>query len=792
VIRSWRLSTVACLLALVLAVGCGSDSDDTPPVEGPLPTGAEDPQAYTEGFMSRNPRALAQLEHLLIVELEPTTAEERDTCTEADGVDCIPYLVDEPTRIELSIDDDLESLESLVLVDDASGAVVLQQMRGDEASEILVEPGSYRLELHHASPGSATAPEEMVFVRPEISGGEAAPGGAAAHDTGTGAAPAPPTARLTAQKDCVQCNFSGALLEDESFDGLTLNGASFNRARVRNTTFRGAKMTGCTFLDLTSVYVSSLRGTTWETTPVDADFTGAVLSRAQFALRAPHVTRLHLNAVFRGATLDNTVWKGRRLNANDLSVLFNADFRNADLTDSQWQEELTLVQRTTPPNTPQCTFQGADLTRAKFLGRIREQLAQCRFDKEPESGRVTILRRATLSGANLTKAVMSDADLSEAVLEGTVMEGTDLSRAKVSGAKIAGVRWREAVLTDAVIAGIVPATLNGIDLTRTTFRGVDFAGLDLSRTDLSKAILDAAPKFAGATLTNGVLGINLAGQRFVERYAVFKGADLTGAELGGTELFQANLEETTLNNAKLVGANLNFANLRGAKLRGASLGIQPGSDGEAATLRGAFMPGIDLTDADLRSVDLTSAHLYGALQQTSLLRVRLDSATLANAICTGVRFSGTLNNTVFVGAQLVNTVFNDATLTGAKFDDAYLQGADFSAARSVRGTVLSNAAVSAAPGTWRFMEQDGTPFTFAYQATNLGALATDTTVRCPNGALGPCCGSGDLAACLNDKLKPVRNGPFPPIPSCVARPPRYDNCVTPVPTAPPTPTRRPQ
>jgi uncharacterized protein YjbI with pentapeptide repeats len=320
-------------------------------------------------------------------------------------------------------------------------------------------------------------------------------------------------------------------------------------------------------------------------------------------------------------------------------------------------------------------------------------------------------------------------------------------------------------------------------LTGTNFTGVDFAGLDLSHADFSEAVLDPAPRFAGAKLSDGERGVNLAGHRFPERFDLFKGATLAGVELSHTELFEANLEGATLDGAKLVGANLNFANLRNATLRGASLGVQPGSDAAAASLRGAFMTDIDLTDADLRSVDLTAAHLYGDQQQTLLVRTRLDSATFANAVCTGAHFSGSLNNAVFVGAQLVNAVFNGATLTGAKFDDAYLQGADFANALSVTGAALSNAAVSATAGTWPFMEMDGTPLNFRYEATKLGALATDASVRCPNGALGPCCSSGDVTACLDDKLKPVRNGPFPPVPPCVPRAPCYSNCLTPaVPT----------
>lgn len=165
----------------------------------------------------------------------------------------------------------------------------------------------------------------------------------------------------------------------------------------------------------------------------------------------------------------------------------------------------------------------------------------------------------------------------------------------------------------------------------------------------------------------------------------------------------------------------------------------------------------------------------------------MDSAVLTGAICSGAHFSGTLNDTVFSGAQLVNTVFNGATLTGTKFNDAYLQGADFSNAISVTGASLSNAAIAAKSGTWNFKERDGTPFVFGYDATKLGPLATNASVICPDGTRGPCCPSGDLAACLNGKLKPVRDGPFPPVPDCVPKAPKYDNCITPAPTPTPRP-----
>ena len=767
----------ACLL-LVLGIGCGSDDDRrTPHVSGPLPTGPDDPQAYTETFMARNPKTLAHLNQLMIVNLEATSSEQDDTCMDRPGVDCIPYLVEAPTQLELSIADEAKYLAELDLVD-ASGAVVLRQARGEDPHSALVEAGSYRLELHHLNLGDASAPEQAVFLRPT---------------SPTDAA----TLQLTAQMNCPQCDFSGADLESQNFDGLILTGSNFNRAQVLHTTFRGAKMADCHFLDLFSLYPGGeFRGTTWEIASIDADFTGAVLTRAEFSLRAMHAPRFHFAGVFRDAKLDSSVWKGKRKNAGDFNLLFNADFRNADLTNSHWREEITVLRRTDQSKFPRCTFQGADLTGAEFSGKIGEDLNQCRFDKEPDTGRITVLQGVDLTGLNLSNTTMADADLSEATLARTNMAGTDLSRANLSHAKIPAVRWRGAVLAGAAIAGIIPATLNDLDLTNTDFTGVNFAGLDLSRTNLSQAVLDAAPRLAGAKFSDGTHGINLAGHRFAERYDVFKGAELSGADFSQTELFQADLEGAVLNNAKLVGANLNFANLRGGKLRGAILGVQPGTEARAATLHAVFMPDVDLSDADLRSVDMTGARVYSDKTQSLLVRTRLDSANFSNAVCLGAQFSGSMNDTVFVGAQLVDAVFNRATLTGAKFDDAYLHGADFSSATSVNGTVLSNAAVAAAPGTWSFMESDGTPFVFRYQATKLGALATDRSVLCPNGALGPCCPNGDLMACLSKKLKPAHDPPYPPVAPCVPRAPCYENCITPAvpsctprrPVSTPTPT----
>jgi uncharacterized protein YjbI with pentapeptide repeats len=795
------LALAGWMLLAALFGGCGSGDGPDDVAEGPLPTGVDDPRAYTERFLAHNPRAQLQPEHLAIVRVEPIGGDDGDTCAERDGIDCLPYALDEETQVTLSVGDGVQAVGRVAVVD-ASGATVLAADAGGASVTAMVPAGEYVVELTHVFAGDADAAEQTVFLQPGDPGADAEPVPAAVA-IAPGAPPASPL-RLEVTHDCLHCNFSRSTLHGQRFDGVSLIGSVFDRASMLDSSFRGAQMDSCSLLDLGP----PLEGE--EEFAFHADFTGAVMVGSHFSFRKSVLSPF--SAIFRHAILDGTIWEKRDADANGceasrLCSIVAPDFRNASLRSSHFAA-VRFGHRVTDPEA-QCTFQGADLSGADFRANPPMAgigLTECRFDREPESGHITVLKGANLSGAAIYPFLvdhggdLSGADLSGAILENANLGGNradpprlnggaNLVNANLTGARITGARLTGANLSHATITGIVPATFNGFDLRLTNFAGVDLAGIDLTQTDFSPAASFAGgtPRFVGAKLSDGVHGVSFAGQKFPNRFTGLKGLDLTAATLNGAGLVEADLSGTTLNQARMVGVNLNFANLHGAKLRGAQLGVEPGREGAAAVLHGAFMTDVDLTDADLRSVDLTAAHIYGDASQALFLRTRLDSADLSDSICSGARFSGTLSNAVFERAQLVNTVFNGATLTGAKFLSAYLQGADFSNAIGVTGVVLTNAAVASSAGTWSFRERDGTPFTLRYEATKLGPLATDASVVCPNAVRGPCCPNGDLVACAHDTLKPKNDGPYPPIPDCVPKPPRYDNCLTPVPTATPRP-----
>ena len=57
---------------------------------------------------------------------------------------------------------------------------------------------------------------------------------------------------LTADRNCVGCNFANSNLTDQRSDGADLTGSTFRGAKFLRTTLRGAALIGCTLTDLRS------------------------------------------------------------------------------------------------------------------------------------------------------------------------------------------------------------------------------------------------------------------------------------------------------------------------------------------------------------------------------------------------------------------------------------------------------------------------------------------------------------------------------------------------------------
>ena len=644
-----------------------------------------------------------------------------------DTTDVVPYYVDRPLTLTAAIDESADQVDALV-VRTARGRELGRVRR--RAGAIRLATGWYTLEIVRARSAALPAQRQTVFVRPQaLAGG----------------------VTLTASANCVNCSFNLTDLDNQDFDGTNLSGSTFIGASISDSTFRGATMNGC-----------DLSGSPYgqNTNIIFTDFSGAHLNGAHF-----DYVQLGSETTFGGpsptpaADLTNATFGG--VLSDDFQYLVGliegADFSNCAMTGARFTGVQILL----------ATFQGADLSGADFTASgtvvtgtpMQTVCASCDFSVEPSTGNST-----NLSGAILAKAGAQPFELAS----GTSFAGANLSGAQMANADFGGLLFTGADLDHATLAGaqfagasFADATLRNADLTGALIQGLDLRGADFTSATLDNATLDNS-------MVDGV---------------IVSGASFSHASMNGLNLYAFDMHGLNLNSASLLGTNLDYADLKGANLAGADLGSPMGSSDTPASLIGAYMPDVNLSNADLRRVDLTGAHLYGDAATTLLDGALFDGATLVGAICSGAKFdAASLSGAVLDNAQLVNCTFAQADLSGASLDSTYLQGADFSGAASVINLRLSNAAISTAPGVWTFTEQNGMPFNFQFGATVLGGAASDPSVVCPNGENGPCVGA---------KLQPVLNGPHPPVPTCVPGPPDYDNCSAPSPPATPTPAPAP-
>jgi uncharacterized protein YjbI with pentapeptide repeats len=343
-----------------------------------------------------------------------------------------------------------------------------------------------------------------------------------------------------------------------------------------------------------------------------------------------------------------------------------------------------------------------------------------------------------LDGVDLHGASLRQADLSHASLQGANLSGIVASGAIFKSAYLAGADLRQADLETATFdsAGVVEG-----------MSGQVYPAADLSDAKLDGAVLTTA-SLHGATLTNATFShatldfADLGGAS--AKGAVFENASLMSARLTDAFLENAAFDAARLDDANLQGATLIDARLPGAHLERASL--HKDRDHLAAALNGAYMANATLDDADLTGVSMQDARFYGGTARAVgaiLDEAHLDGAVLSGANFTGASFrSATLSN-----AACVNCQFNTAKLgrTASQLTDAAtfvgtdLRGADFSQA-TVDGCNFTGATVSFADttGSYRYGTSPDVVYVAQYPASKMDKVMTETTVRCPNGAPGPC------------------------------------------------------
>lgn len=158
----------------------------------------------------------------------------------------------------------------------------------------------------------------------------------------------------------------------------------------------------------------------------------------------------------------------------------------------------------------------------------------------------------------------------------------------------------------------------------------------------------------------------------------FLNADLKGAFLPGTDLSGINFEK-----ADLAGANLESANLKNTVFIGADL---RGVEFKGADLKGSFLSDSFLTGADFTEADLRGAFLKGAsLEKADFTGAELKGAFLMEADLRGAN----LTETDISEANLLEADLREANLISANIKDADLTGADLRGA-FIEGFKINN------------------------------------------------------------------------------------------------------
>lgn len=379
---------------------------------------------------------------------------------------------------------------------------------------------------------------------------------------------------------------------------------------------------------------------------------------------------------FRGQTIVKGNFAYRDLANADFShaTLVAPYFAFANLTNANFEGAVFLGENGNPTAVGDFSF--ANLQKTCFI--------RTRFDS------LTYFTSASLTCANFSETDLTNHN---AVFGGTPL---DFDRARTDcrpAFRFAKMdceflsEWRYLDLTGADIAAC-SSSFSGHDFSGAKLDNVNFAGADLSGANFIRASLN------GANLTSALLiGANLS-------YATLLGAQLNRANLTNASLYYAFLSNdssagisnaASLKQSHLKNVNLSYARLNGVDFTYANFysndpvgtGVcktapslsQCGRSGSSyegfacncasahgagmtkTQLKGAYLYGVDFTEAQMQGTDFQEAVLTGA--NLSGATIRSDSGGIAT----------TFYRAFLQGTNLVGASFNDPTTFSSAFVD---------------------------------------------------------------------------------------------------------------------------
>ena len=159
------------------------------------------------------------------------------------------------------------------------------------------------------------------------------------------------------------------------------------------------------------------------------------------------------------------------------------------------------------------------------------------------------------------------------------------------------------------------------------------------------------------------------------RNAILKDTFLPGINLSRAQLQWADFSGAQMHRAYLLGAQMSFARLSDAQMQGADL--------TRATLQSANLFETQLQDASLEKADLSRTFLFGMLlQRTNFKAAKLNNSDLHKSNLMEADFTeAKLHLAQLNQSDLTFAKFTKADLLGAELIELHLTGTDFSQAQ---------------------------------------------------------------------------------------------------------------
>ena len=492
---------------------------------------------------------------------------------------------------------------------------------------------------------------------------------------------------------------------------LILNRADFTRTEFIDSNFGNANFNGA-ILSFADISDSNFSNTTFLTDSlIEANLNDITISKSDFT-----------DARFGDGVGDGASATTMRRAIVHGGTFDGADFRNVDLSDTQFQCINVSVLGGAPTN--ECStfvgadFQGADLTAVRFSPTLASDeyiftaadflgatltdttittLAEPCMQVDAVMNEWSCIRIGHESpGMTTTTTVDGLALTNSSDLRGVDMRNLTIDRSNFSGVLIAGTRFDGATVTDTNFSSVDTTCNLGGGTTEENGAEDDlcnfFAADAIDKADFRDASMTNA-NFADATLSNATfaddplitdndLGASLTNVVFAR--AILEGTDFTNAVMTNVDFERANLG--------CGNSPTSFADNCGncADFTDVFLEVRqiPAVDGNY----NISMTTVEFDDYIACSV-LAAAEPGGKPLIADLSHVRLDLSSFTATDVTSVNFTG---------ASLVSALMNEAVITGVNFDDADMRLALFND--------ITTACTSAGVGCASFV---GTDLSFA-------------------------------------------------------------------------------